>query len=204
MLCRLSESFEECMSRAKRVLARGGLIVYPTDTLYGIGANALDAEAVERVFLLKRREAKPISILVHGLADIEKYCVVGGWQREFLQKILPGPYTVVLVKKVEFPQRISTTEKIGVRVPDHFFARALSKELGFPITSTSANLSGKKAPVSAEEIEAEIASGVELVIDGGRTAHARESTVIDLSGEKPVVLRKGAGYDELAGMTTHV
>jgi len=196
--CSLSENFEECLAAAKKVLAGGGAIVYPTDTAYGIGANALDAKAVEKVFLMKKREGKPISILVHGLADVEKYCELDERQKELLAELLPGPYTIVLnVKKgAGFPETVSSAGKIGVRVPNHFFARVLSRELGFPLTATSANLSGAKSPVSAAEVDAEIAGKAGLVVDGGETAEKNESTVLDLSGPKPAVLRKGAGYEK--------
>jgi len=199
VFCKLGESFEECMEAAAKALARGRLIVYPTDTLYGIGANALDGKAVKRLLLLKGRGGKPISIIVHSLADVGRYCVVGERERAFMERIFPGPYTAILKKGVEFPDGVGTADTIGVRVPEHLFARVLSMRMGFPITATSANVSGERPPACAEEVGEVIASGVEVVVDGGRTKHGRESTVIDLTGATPAVLRRGAGYEEIAG-----
>ncbi|MFH1285041.1 MAG: L-threonylcarbamoyladenylate synthase [Candidatus Micrarchaeota archaeon] len=191
------ENYDEALKQAREALLAGKLIIYPTDTLYGIGANALDEKAVEEVRDAKEREPKPISILVSDLKMLEKHCKISKKTRELLIELLPGPYTFILKAKTKFPSAVTTTGKVGVRVPEYAFMRALVKELNFPITTTSANLSGKSAPSSLEEVEEKVRSVCELAIDGGKCRFSEGSTIVDLTEKEPKVLRKGAGFQEL-------
>ncbi len=207
------KDFQGALQAAKKAILAGEFIVYPTDTLYGLGANALDEKAVQKVIDAKARESKPISVVVADLAMLEKFFELTPAQREYVSALLPGPYTIILKPKARagFAPNLApdrgpsppsparspiTPASIGVRVPEHFFVLTLSKQTGLPITSTSANLSGEKAPTSVRDLDRSIAEKAALVVDGGPTFHGRESTVID-GLHKFKVLREGAGAEDL-------
>jgi len=181
--------FEAAEESAKAVIDAGGLVVYPTDTLYGLGCSALDEKAVSKIYEIKKREGKkPLSILVSDFGMLRKYCDVTPEQEKILHELLPGPYTFILQLKKRLP--VSETLSVGVRVPEHMFMRHVAKELGVPVVSTSANLSGEKDAAELTGVDKEIADAADLVLDGGRCKYAQSSTVIDLVQMK--VLRKGA------------
>ena len=185
----LLSDYEAAKEEAKKCLLSGKLLIYPTDTLYGIGCNALSRAAVEKICLIKGREAgKPLSVIMANFAMIKEYCGLSPKQARILLSLLPGPYTFILPLKKPMPA--SKTMEIGIRVPEHVFMRQLGKEFGFPIVTTSANLSGKKHAASIQQLDSRISSQVGLIIDGGRCIYRKPSTVIDLIRMK--VLRKGA------------
>lgn len=187
------EQFDEALAKAVEALRKGGMIVYPTDTLYGLGANATDEEAVARVGEAKGRdEEKPMSIICSGLPMIEEHCEVSPANRTVMAEMLPGPFTVVLPVKKVLPKNLCG-KTVGVRVPKYFFLLAVIKTCGFPITGTSANLSGEKDPCSVEEVPWSIKRAADVIVDGGRCLHSAPSTVVDMCGERPKVLRQGAG-----------
>ena len=190
MVLRLSLSdYETAIDTAEAAISSGGLVVYPTDTLYGIGCDALLRESVEKIHALKKREGrKPFSILVSDYTMLSHYCAVSKKQEDILHALLPGPYTFILPLKQKLP--VTDSMEVGVRVPDHHLMREVSKRLQLPIVTTSANLSGQKDAAEASEIAPEIADGADLFIDGGRCLYAQGSTVIDLIRMK--VLRRGA------------
>jgi L-threonylcarbamoyladenylate synthase len=177
---------------ALATISSGGIAVYPTDTLYGIGCDATNAEAVKKLRALKRRDAgKPLSIIVSDLPMLLRFCKVSPEQGAILHRLLPGPYTFILPLKRRLP--VSETMAAGVRVPEHAFMRAVAKAAGAPIVSTSANLSGEKEAAAPEDVSREIAEGADLFIKGEKCKYAQGSTVIDLIRMK--VLRKGAVRD---------
>jgi len=174
---------------ALAAISAGGTVAYPTDTLYGIGCDATNKEAVKKLRALKQRDsAKPLSILVPDFASLCSYCNLTQGQEKIVQELLPGPYTFILPLKRRLP--VSETLEIGIRVPEHAFMRAVSKQLGVPIVTTSANLSGAPDSPELKDVPREILSGCDLAIDGGKCKYAQGSTVIDLIRMK--VLRKGA------------
>ena len=174
------------------ILKNGGVILYPTDTVYGIGANIFDENAVKRVYSIKKRNyAKPLSVCVSNVDEIDKIAYLNSDLRKFINKIFPGPFTVILEKKENVPDIITAgSKKIGVRIPDSALCIELSKE--FPITTTSANLSGEEILESVENILRELGDVFDAVIDAGSVKNALPSTVVDLTGSKPKILRKGA------------
>ena len=191
MALRLSihADFEAAEESAKAVIDAGGLVVYPTDTLYGLGCSALDGKAVARIYEIKKREGKkPLSILVSDFGMLREYCDTTPEQEKILHELLPGPYTFILKLKKRLP--VSETLSVGVRLPEHMFMRQVAKELGVPIVSTSANLSGEPDAAELTGVDKEIADAADLVLDGGRCKYAQGSTVIDLVEMK--VIRKGA------------
>ncbi len=183
------------LAEAVAVLKGGGLVVYPSDTVYGLGAAAGDEQAVGRVFAVKDRDAeKAVSLLLADVADLAPLCAqVPFLARVLAQRYWPGPLTLVLRCSAAFQSAaLGGGDTVAVRVPDHPFLRELIRALGEPITGTSANRSGRPACRSAQEVEQELGDAVELIIDGGPSGAGPESTVVSLTGSLPVVLREGA------------
>jgi len=180
---------------ASEALKRGELIIYPTDTIYGIGADARSEACVRKIDLLKNRDGKPISVVVADLAMAEHYCRMNPMADKFVKSLMPGPYTFVLDRKGEGIARNAAGDTIGIRIPKYDFTLALVRAVGFPILSTSANMSGREPACSIDELDKRLLEGVSVVADGGPCEHRASSTVVDLRGSAPVVLRRGAGYD---------
>lgn len=181
---------EEIISEAVNVMANGGVVLYPTDTVYGLGVNIFDNKAVKKVFEIKRRNMlKPLSILVKDVSTIDLVAKISLDQKEILNNFLPGPYTFILNKRKTVPRVITGgSTYVGVRVPDNQLACRLSKI--FPITTTSANISDEDVLSTPDEILEQLESDVDLVIDVGKLNSKKASSVIDLTGLKPKIIRK--------------
>jgi L-threonylcarbamoyladenylate synthase len=183
---------ESVIEKAARILRLGGIVVYPTETLYGLGANIMDTLSLERLFEIKgRRKDKPVSIAFRDMEQAERYAVFNQAAKKLAQLMLPGPLTMVLPARVNLGDMFGG-EKIAVRMPSNAVARAILEKTRFPITATSANLSGQADPVCAKDAINQIGDKVDLVLDGGDCEHGKPSTVVDLTGKKPVFLREGA------------
>ena len=189
------EEYDKAIVLAAEALRKGEIIIYPTDTLYGLGADATSEKAVEKVRKAKGRDdAKPISIICSGLGMIRECCEVSPGSEETLAGIFPGPYTAILqMKKGKLAKGLGSAETVGVRVPKYFLLLDIVRTCGFPITATSANLSGGKDPCSLPDILEKVKSKASVLIDGGKCHHSAPSTIIDLTGKEPKLLRKGAG-----------
>ena len=174
------------INEAIKVLAKGGVILYPTDTVYGLGANIFDRKAVKRVFNIKKRNyLKPISLLVSSTDAIPLVSRVSTNQLNAINKYLPGPYTFILKKSRIVPLYLTSGSScVGVRVPKNEIACSLAKI--FPITTTSANLSNKDTLDTPEEILNQLDCEVDLVIDVGSLNSKNPSTIIDLTSDKPI------------------
>lgn len=185
----IDEVDEDIVSEAINVLANGGVILYPTDTVYGLGANIFDNRAVRRIFEIKQRSLlKPLSILVSDLKAIDLVAKVSLNQKELIRDYLPGPYTFILKKRKIIPRVITSgSSYVGVRVPDNQLACRLSSL--FPITTTSANLSDDEVLSNPCEILKQLDCDVDLVIDVGDLNSNKPSSIIDLSGIKPKIIR---------------
>jgi L-threonylcarbamoyladenylate synthase len=180
---------------AADVLRGGGLVAFPTETFYGLGAHALDATAVARVFRAKGRPAeKPLLVLVDSLAMVERVArEVPDRARRLMDRYWPGPLTLVLPAHPSLPWALTAgTRTIGVRLSGHPVARALVTAVGAPVTAPSANPHGGPSPRTADEVLAGLRTRVDLVLDGGPTPGGPPSTVLDLSGTRPLLLRAGA------------
>jgi len=193
---------EKIIKKVVNILKQGGVIIYPTDTVYGLGANALDEDAVNRVFKIKKRPfSKPISVLVRNAEMASKIAVIDEKTRKILGKIWPGPVTVILNKRGDIPRLLTAgSNKIGLRIPDYKFSLVLMTYLDFPITATSANISGKASSGDINQIldqfqpltyECEDNYCPNLVLDAGKLAKCEPSTILDLSESKPKILRNG-------------
>lgn len=179
---------------AEEAILAGGVIVYPTETVYGLGANALHEKAISRVFRIKKRPlSMPIFLAVSSYEMLERVAEINDEERDILERILPGPVSVLIKKKSIVPDILTAGSPIvGIRFPDHQMAREIIDASG-PITSTSANVTGSPPPASAADVSREIADAVDLVIDGGRCRYAQPSTLLDLSARR--VVREGAGLE---------
>jgi L-threonylcarbamoyladenylate synthase len=188
---------KEKIETALNILRNGGIVVYPTDTVYGVGANIFQEKAVKAVYQMKERTLdKPVSICLSKTEDIEKIAHVDQSVETIIRKILPGPYTFILNKKENVPSHITAgTGKIGVRIPDNTICREISKE--FPITTTSANISGHPSPKSAPEVIKELDGHPDIILDSGPCKGGISSTVVNLTTTPPRILREGAGMEKL-------
>lgn len=181
---------ENVILKAINVLADGGVILYPTDTVYGLGANIFDNSAVRRVFEIKKRSfLKPLSILVSDVETIDLVAKISLGQKNTMESYLPGPYTFILNKQKIVPRYITGgLVNVGVRVPDCELACRLASI--FPITTTSANISDDEVLSNPHEILEQLDCEVDLVIDVGDLNSGKSSTIIDLTAFKPKIIRK--------------
>ncbi len=186
------------IQQAVQVLERGGLIAYPTDTVYGLGCDLMNKQAIERLYVVKgMQKNKNLAFICHDLSDISKYAVVDNWAYRILRRFLPGPYTFILPATREVPKMVLTKQKtVGIRIPDHAVIVELTKQLGRPIISTTAAPPGEEALIDPAEIRDRF-KGLDLVLDGD-VCGIHPTTVVDLSAGRVEVVREGAGpVDEL-------
>lgn len=178
------------INEAINILADGGVILYPTDTVYGLGANIFDNKAVRRIYDIKQRSLlKPLSILVKDINSIDLVAKVSLSQKKVLNDYLPGPYTFILKKQSIVPRAVTSgSSSVGVRVPDNEIACSLAGI--FPITTTSANLSDDEVLTNPGEILEQLDCEVDMVIDVGDLCLKNPSSIIDLSSFKPKIIRK--------------
>ncbi|MBQ6099838.1 MAG: threonylcarbamoyl-AMP synthase [Methanobrevibacter sp.] len=187
---RTDEIDEKIIAEAIDVLASGGVVLYPTDTVYGLGANIFDGKAVKRVFEIKNRSLlKPLSILVSDIEAIGLVAKLSLSQKQIIKSHLPGPYTFILDKRKIVPRAVTSGSRyVGVRVPDNRIACRLASI--FPITTTSANLSDEEVLSTPEEILNQLDCDVDLVIDVGELNSNHPSKIIDLTARNPRIVRK--------------
>jgi tRNA threonylcarbamoyl adenosine modification protein (Sua5/YciO/YrdC/YwlC family) len=184
--------------RVVEVLEGGGLIGYPTDTIYGIGCDLFNPEAIRKVHRLKKLDGKkPLSFICSDLKDISRYAYVSNYAYKMMKRLLPGAYTFVL-KATKLVPKIAMTKQntVGIRIPDNKICLALVKELGHPIISTSVYKPDEGLYNDPAEIEERFGKQLDLVIDGGVIV-AEHSSIIDLTNDIPKVIRKGKGDVDL-------
>ncbi len=186
---------QETLDLAAGIIRRGGVVVMPTETVYGLACNAMDADAVRRVFEIKGRpEDNPL--IVHISSADQLKTVAASWPKEaeiLAERFWPGPLTMVLPKNPKVPNETTAKlDTVAVRVPGHMVARELIRLAGVPVAAPSANLFMSLSPTTAEAVDPEIQVDVDMIIDGGPCEVGLESTVIDLTGPHPRILRPGA------------
>jgi tRNA threonylcarbamoyl adenosine modification protein (Sua5/YciO/YrdC/YwlC family) len=182
------------IGKVVEVLREGGVIGYPTDTIYGVGCDLINPEAIRKIHRLKKLEAKkPLSFICPDLKDISKYAYVSNYAYKMLKRLLPGPYTFIF-KATKLVPKIAQTRQntVGIRIPDNRICLALVKELGNPIVSTSVYRPDEQLYNDPQEIEDRFGKQLDLVIDGGVIV-AEHSSIVDLTGDTPKVIRKGKG-----------
>lgn len=195
MLDELSPSIQQQIEKAISVLKQGGVVAFPTDTVYGLGTAANLPEAVEKIYQVKQRpHDKALPLLLGDLSqidDVAHHVSETVWL--LARTFLPGALTLVLPKAVSVSDIISGGgQTVAIRVPAHPVPLAIISGLGAPIVGTSANISGHPSPLTADEVRAQFGDEIDLIIDGGRCPGGKESTVVDVTSEVPVLLREGA------------
>lgn len=182
------------ISQVAEIFRQGGVIAYPTDTTYGIGSSIFSKRGIDRIYQLKHREKKkPFSFICADLSEVARYAKVSNYAFKILKRFLPGPYTFVLDASSIVPDLLTTKQKtVGIRIPANRICLAIVTELGHPIVTTSANLSGEEPIGDPFYIEDVLGKQLDLVIDGG-VLSPDVSSVISLIGDFPAVLRKGVG-----------
>ena len=178
------------INKAKNILINSGIIVYPTETIYGIGVNAFDEIAIKKIFSMKKRPKKlPISIAVSNLEMVSKVAEINEIVERIYERFLPGPITLILKKKPNISNLLtSNMDTIGIRVPDHDFTLKLIEKFG-PITSTSANIHGNELPINIKIAKKQLGDLVDLYIDFGECKYKKPSTIIDIENHK--IIRQG-------------
>ncbi|MCP4114190.1 MAG: threonylcarbamoyl-AMP synthase [Desulfobacteraceae bacterium] len=182
------------MARAGDVIRKGGVVIFPAKCLYGIAVDALNPEAVARVFEVKRRPRhNPILVLVNGRQDLDRLVKrVPETAVALMDRFWPGNVTIVFEAVDDLPGVLTAhTGKIGIRMPHHPVARALVKQLGTPMTGTSANISGDRGISRVQDLAPDLVTDVDLVLDAGELKGGKGSTVVDVTGDKVRVLRVG-------------
>ena len=188
-------SLQNSVNAAVEILASGGVVAIPTDTLYGLAANVFNQSAVERVFALKGRPAGvPMPVLLADAEDAARCAAeVPEIALRLAERFWPGALTLVLRKSTMISNIVTGgLDTVAVRVPDHPVPRAIVRKLGAPVTGTSANRSGEPGITSAAEVRRVFGGQVDMIIDGGDSAGGVASTVLDLTGDVPRILRQGA------------
>jgi len=181
------------IEKGVKILQKGGVIAFPTDTVYGLGADALNATAVERIYEIKNRPkhrqlplliaaAERLTTLADPIPEIAWFLARRFW---------PGGLTLVLPKTDSVPAYLDPGTTIAVRIPDHPVCLALIQSLGNPVIGTSANISGQPAALTAEEVGQQLGGKIDFIINGGKCPGGKESTVVDVTHEAPIILRQG-------------
>ena len=188
----------EVMRRGASILREGGLVVFPTETVYGLGANGLAPDAVKKIFLAKGRPSdNPLILHLADAKNAEKFAEIDARASKVMTAFWPGPLTIVLRARPNVPAEVTAgLPTVALRVPDHPVALALIGAAGCPVAAPSANRSGRPSPTDAEAAASDLGNAVDLVLDAGRVDIGLESTVIDLTGHKALLLRPGGAIVE--------
>lgn len=189
-------TLSEQVKKAVSTLKKGGIIAYPTETVYGLGCNIFDKKAVKKLIKLKGRDFdKPLSVAVADWQMFEELALLTTKEKKIAQKLLPGPFTFILPKTKKVPDFVTAgSEFVGIRFPADKKVQAIIQEAGFPIITTSANFSSQPSPVKLEKIDSKICLRVDFVVRG-KCRYKTPSTIIDLKNRK--IIRKGAGFKKV-------
>jgi tRNA threonylcarbamoyl adenosine modification protein (Sua5/YciO/YrdC/YwlC family) len=195
------------VEQIREMLQAGAVMLYPTDTVYAIGCDLNSKAAVQRVRQIKQlSNHKPLTFLCSSLSNISRYAQVSDASYRLMRRLIPGPYTFLLPATKLVPQLVQNPKRktTGIRVPDHPICHALLESLGNPIISTSAHLAEDEVtPLFWHQVQAELFDQfdkqVDIIIDSGEDFRQEVSTILDLSSDKPEIVRQGLGWDRLAG-----
>lgn len=185
---------EDSLALAARLIRAGELVAFPTETVYGLGGNALDEAAVLKIFAAKDRPAdNPLIVHLYDIAQADALCRFTGAAEKLARVFWPGPLTMLLEKHKSVPAVVTAgLNTLALRLPSHAGAQRFLRRCGLPVAAPSANRSGKPSPTSARHVWDDLQGRIPLILDGGDCEVGLESTVLDLSGERPVILRPGA------------
>lgn len=181
------------LADAAKILKDGGLVAFATETVYGLGGNALDADAAKKIYAAKGRPSdNPLIVHILEPEDAEKYACTNELYYKLAKAFMPGPLTVILPKKDVIPPSVTGgLDTVALRCPAHVCARALLRESGLPVAAPSANLSGRPSPTSATHVISDLSGKIDMIIDGGECEIGLESTIVKADGDKLTVLRPG-------------
>lgn len=188
------QSSLQSLISAVEILRAGGVVVYPTETFYGLGVDALNQKAIKKVFTIKGRSfAQPLLILIPEQDYLPRYVTeVSEKARRLMEHFWPGPLTMVFSASPQLPSILTAgTKKIAIRISPHPIARALTSAFAGPLTSTSANISGEQSPATAKEVFSHLGGMIDLIIDGGKTPGQMPSTIVDVTFSPPQLVREG-------------
>jgi len=188
------QSSPQSLISAVEILRAGGVVVYPTETFYGLGVDALNQKAIKKVFTIKGRSfAQPLLILIPEQDYLPRYVTeVSEKARRLMEHFWPGPLTMVFSASPQLPSILTAgTKKIAIRISPHPIARALTSAFAGPLTSTSANISGEQSPATAQEVFSHLGGMIDLIIDGGKTPGQMPSTIVDVTFSPPQLVREG-------------
>jgi L-threonylcarbamoyladenylate synthase len=194
MIENLSPNVLQQITKAADALRKGGIVAFPTDTIYGLGANIDNTQAVKKVFSVKKRPAKmALPILIDNIDQLTELVLEQNiYSKRLIEKFWPGGLTIIFRKAPDFNNpAISGGDKVGIRLPDHPVVRKLIRELGRPIIGTSANLHKGPATLTASEVMSVLAGKIDFIIDAGACPGGTESTIIDVTSEFPILIRPG-------------
>lgn len=185
---------EEELDNVIKVIKKGGVVIFPTDTVYGVAANSLDEDAIKKLYELKgRNDNKPICVLTSSMDKIKKIAYVREEEQKIIDKYMPGALTIILEKKEEVSDILTSNLKtVGVRIPNNEIALKILSKLDYPLATTSANISGMEAAVKKEDLITEFDNKVDIIIDGGVTDLKISSTIVKIENNEIKVLRQGS------------
>lgn len=187
------DALQEQIKKGVKILKQGGIVAFPTDTVYGLGADVFNFKAVEKVYEVKKRP-KHLSFPLL-LSDISQLTVVAQTISEIdwflIRRFWPGGLTLILPKAASLPAYLAKGSTVATRIPNHPICLALIRHLGGPIIGTSANISGEPSALTADEVEKQMGQTIDFIIDGGKCPGGTESTIVDTTGGVPVILRQG-------------
>jgi len=193
----------QAIPTALEILSQGGLVAFPTDTVYGLGANAFNPQAINRIYAVKNRpREKAIPVLLGDVSDLEKVTPpINKLAQQLVDEFWPGPLTLILPAGKNLPPQLSPYPSVGVRIPAHAVVCILLRGSG-PLAVTSANISGQNSPRTAQEVQEQLGGRIELILDGGRTPGGESSTVVDCASSEIRILREGPiSLEEILSVT---
>ena len=185
---------EEELNKCIKTIENGGIVIFPTETVYGIGTNAFIENSVKKIYEVKERpEEKALSILVKSKDEIEKYAIVSNEiERKIINNFMPGPITIILNKKENVLNHITSGKNtIGIRIPDNKIINTILNNLDVPIVAPSANISGHPSGIELNQIIDDFKNKVDICIDGGKCKISTASTIVQVIDNKPVIIRQG-------------
>lgn len=189
-----NEINEQELKQCSEIIKNDGIIIFPTETVYGIGANATSQTAVEKIYEIKKRpRSKAINIMVSDINEIEKYAIIQNEiEKAIIQKFMPGPITIILEKKSIIPDIVTAgNSKIGIRIPNNKIALEILNQCKLPIAAPSANISGEESGINIESIKQDFEGKVDAFIDGGTSKLGQASTIVEVIENKIVIHRQG-------------
>ena len=197
MQTKILQPTEENLLMAAEIIKKGELVAFPTETVYGLGADGLNVEACKKIFAAKGRPSdKPLSLHVASIEMVEQVAKINSQAKKLFEAFCPGALTIILPKNKIVPDFVTGKLSVGIRFPANDVALRLIRLSGVPIAAPSANLSGKTPPKTAQEVFENLSGRVEVILDGGQCQFGISSTIIDLTGSEPKILRHGAISEE--------